>query len=181
MNLSWLKSKVSTNKTSPKNCQRPMDSSQSHLKTLIDSIPTLSNSNFSLWRSKIITILSLKGIAHWLNSVKPKKCPPETNLEIFGYILAKLDNQTYINCVKDHLLTNRIKLWKSINEYYASYQTSNCSRAFFNFLNLQFDPKRVKKFITNTRSCLLQILEIGIKMENNIVAYLLLYKFPPQL
>lgn len=119
------------------------------LKTLTDSIPNLNESNISLWRSNLTTIFSLKGIAHWLKEGETKECPSEINLEIAGYILAKLDNQTYINCVKENDALEGIKLWRSIDEFYASSQTANQSRIFFNFLNLSFDPKNVEKFITD--------------------------------
>lgn len=97
------------------------------LKTLTNSIPNLNKSNFSLWRLKLTTIFLLKGIAHWLKEGKTKECPLETNLEIAGYILAKLDNQTYINCVKENDALDGIKLWRSLNKFYASSQTANQS------------------------------------------------------
>lgn len=69
-------------------------------------------------------------------------------------------------------------LWKAIIEKYASSQASNRARIFNDFFYIRFKPDKIEEFITRIKVCLKKMLEVGITLPNNLLAYLILFKFP---
>jgi hypothetical protein len=72
-------------------------------------------------------------------------------------------------------------LWKAIKDRFASSQASNRARIFNEFLYISFKEDAVKGFITDIKVSIKKLVDVGINLPKDILAYLILFKFPDSL
>ncbi|KNZ46886.1 hypothetical protein VP01_6861g1, partial [Puccinia sorghi] len=113
------------------------------LKTALETIPQLTEENYSIWRDKITAHLKLRGVLNTINDT--------------------------------------LKLWRSIKERFASSQSSNRARIFNEFLYVKFQEDAVETFVTDTKVAIKKLVDVGIDLPQDILAYLVLFKFPNSL
>lgn len=61
---------------------------------------------------------------------------------------------------------------------FASSQTSNQAIIFNDLLYHHFKPDSIDLFITEMKNSLKKIIDLGMDLPNNILSYLILFKFP---
>jgi hypothetical protein len=69
------------------------------------------------------------------------------------------------------------KLWKAIQEFFAFSQSSNCAQTFNNFLYLTFKEEAVESFITHVWVSIKKMVDVGIDLPQDVLAYLILFEF----
>ncbi|KNZ54487.1 hypothetical protein VP01_2933g1 [Puccinia sorghi] len=153
---------------------------QAMLKTAIETIPQLSEENFSIWRDKVVALLKLRGV---LNALESASIPlGETiNAELVMLLLSKMDSVTHNNVVTAENRDSAQKLWLSIKERFASSQSSNRAKIFNDFLYLKFHEDAVGTFVTDIKVAIKKLVDVGIDLPQDILAYLVLFKFPNSL
>lgn len=154
-----------------------MDFRQPMLKTALETILLLGEENYGIWRDKMDAILDVRGC---LTAINDETSILETavNDELKLLIISKLNSTAHKNIVTAENRNSAKLLWKAIIQKFALLQASNWARVFNSFLYLTLNADNIVDFITKVKVCLKKMAEVGIKLLDDIVAYLLLFKFP---
>lgn len=105
----------------------------------------------------------------------------DLNQEITAYLLSRLEAATHSNIITSENKNSACGIWTAAKTHFALSQSANRARVFNNFLYLSFNKQRIKKFVTTVRVHLNKLSEVGIELPLDILAYLVLFKFPPSL
>lgn len=149
------------------------------LKAALEAVPILTEENYSMWKDKISILLELKNVKTALED-ETKQLNKMEDIEVRVIILSKIDSITHTNVVTPENINSAKLLWKSIKERFALSQTANQAQIFNKFLYQEFRTEDIP-FITQTKISIKKMADVGIDLPDDIVAYLLLFKFPPQL
>lgn len=148
------------------------------IKSLIESTPLLTADNYSMWRKKFEKLFKLRGIFEIMSDPDDlRRLDEELNQEFVAHIIAKLDSNTYDNVIDDVNKDDAQLIWLSTQLHFASSQSANQARVFNGFLHLSMDTN-IEVFVTAVKVYLKKISEVGIELPSDIVAYLVLFKFP---
>ncbi|KNZ47798.1 hypothetical protein VP01_6130g1, partial [Puccinia sorghi] len=128
-------------------------------------------------RDKITALLKLRGV---LNAINDTSVPlGETiDAELVMLLLSKMDSVTHNNVVTADNRDSAQKLLLSIKERFASSKSSNRARIFNKFLYVKFQEDAVETFVTDTKVAIKKLVDVGIDLLQDILAYLVLFKFP---
>ncbi|KNZ61582.1 hypothetical protein VP01_1383g15 [Puccinia sorghi] len=153
---------------------------QAMLKTALETIPQLTEENYSIWKDKMTALLKLRGVLTRINT--PAIALSESdNAELTMLLLAKMDSVTHNNVVTAENSESAQLLWQSIKERFASNQASNRARMFNEFLYVRFQEESVETFVTDIKVAIKKLVDVGIDLPQDILAYLVLFKFPNSL
>jgi hypothetical protein len=147
------------------------------LKTALETTPQLTKENYSIWKDKMVALLELRGVLTLLESPTGALSPDE-NTELKLLIIAKMDRVTHNNVVTTENKDSEKLLWTAIKERFASSQSSNRARIFNDFLYLKFKEDGLETFITKVRVAIKKLVDVGIDLPKDVLAYLILFKFP---
>lgn len=148
------------------------------IKSLIESTPLLTADNYSMWRKKFEKLFKLRGIFEVMSDPDDlRRIDEDMNQEFVAHIIAKLDSNTYNNVIDNVNEDNAKLIWLSTQSHFASSQSANRARVFNGFLHLSMDTD-IKVFVTAVKVYLKKMSEVGIDLPSDIVAYLVLFKFP---
>lgn len=148
------------------------------LKSLIESTPLLTADNYSMWRKKFEKLFKLRGVfAIMDNPDESIRLDKEINQEFVAHIMAKLDSNTYDNVIDDANEDDAKLIWLSTQNHFASSQSANRARVFNGFLHLTMESN-IDAFVTSVKVYLKKMTKVGIELPSDIVAYLVLFKFP---
>lgn len=150
------------------------------LKSLMESTPLFSDTNYSIWRKKMERLFKMRGILHLVNSPNPYKEIPDNN-EMAGYLMSKLDPATHTNIITIENEGSTKLIWQAAKDHFASNEAANRARMFFNFLYLAFDSNDIDGFVTNVKLHLGKLDKVGIELPGDILSYLILFKLPESL
>ncbi|KNZ48274.1 hypothetical protein VP01_5782g2 [Puccinia sorghi] len=92
-----------------------------------------------------------------------------------------MDSVTHNNVVTANNRGSAQKMWAAIKERFASSQASNRARIFNDFLYIKFQEDRVETFVTDVKVTIKKMVHVGIDLPQDILAYLVLFKFPPSM
>ncbi|KNZ62497.1 hypothetical protein VP01_1263g6 [Puccinia sorghi] len=153
---------------------------QAMLKTALETTPQLTEENYSVWKDKMTGLLELRGV---LTALECENVPlsNDENVELKLLLISKMDSVTHNNVINAENRTSAKEIWKSIKERFASSQSSNRARIFKDFLYLNFKEDAVDTFITEVRIAIKKMIDVGIDLPQDILAYLILFKFPTSL
>ncbi|KNZ63601.1 hypothetical protein VP01_1121g5 [Puccinia sorghi] len=150
------------------------------LKTTIEAIPLLTQDNYTLWKNRVENMLDLQELLDPL--VQPNGVlSPAEDVQLQTILTSKLESSIHANVITHDNEKSSKKIWKSISDYFASSQASNRARVFNAVLHVQFNPNDVQEFITQVKSALSRLHEVGIDLPKDIIAYLILHKLPPSM
>lgn len=105
----------------------------------------------------------------------------DTNQEIIAYLLSRLEATTHSNIITPKNEDDARGIWTAAKTHFASSQSANRARVFNNFLYLPFNEQQIHRFVTTVKIHLNKLMEVGIELPTDILAYLVLFKFPPSL
>ncbi|KNZ57551.1 hypothetical protein VP01_2129g6 [Puccinia sorghi] len=154
---------------------------QAMLKTALETIPQLTEENHSIWKDKMTALLKLRGV---LNALENSAIPlgESDDAELVMLLLSKMDSVTHNNVVTAENRDSAQKIWLSmIKERFASSQSSNRARMFNDFLYVKFQEDSVESFVTDIKVAIKKLVDVGIELPQDILAYLILFKFPNSL
>ncbi|KNZ44214.1 hypothetical protein VP01_9400g1, partial [Puccinia sorghi] len=69
-------------------------------------------------------------------------------------------------------------LWKAILKQFISSEPSNRARVSNSFTNITFDASNIEKFVTEVRSAIVKMKDVGIDIPPDIITYDLLKRLP---
>lgn len=148
------------------------------IKSLIESTTLLTADNYSMWRKKFEKLYKLRGIFEVMNDPDTsKRLDKDLNQEFVAHIIAKLDSNTYDNVIDDVNKDDAKLIWLATQSHFSSSQSANRARVFNGFLHLAMDLD-IEAFVTSIKVYLKKMAEVGIDLPLDIVAYLVLFKFP---
>ncbi|KNZ47523.1 hypothetical protein VP01_6335g2, partial [Puccinia sorghi] len=150
------------------------------LKTTIESIPMLKEENDSSWRTRITALFKLGGLKEQMINGEPPLDDTDNTL-LCTIIIAKISPATHRNIVTSSNEDNEIDLWKAIMKCFISSEPLNRARVWNQFTNISFDVSNIEKFVTEVRSSITKMEDVGIKMEKDIITYDLLKRMPASL
>ncbi|KNZ62188.1 hypothetical protein VP01_1301g7 [Puccinia sorghi] len=153
---------------------------QAMLKTALETIPQLNKENYSIWKDKMAALLKLRGVLTALNNLSTPLAEAD-NAELNMLLLSKMDSVTHQNVVTADNSESAQKIWASIKERFASSQSSNRARMFNDFLYVKFQEDAVETFVTDIKVAIKKLVDVGIELPQDILAYLVLFKFPNSL
>ncbi|KNZ48787.1 uncharacterized protein VP01_5415g5 [Puccinia sorghi] len=123
------------------------------LKTAIEAIPLLNQDTYTLWKNIVKNMLNLQELLVPLTSPTGVLTASE-DVQLQTILNSKLESSIHANVTTHDNEKNSKKIWKSISDYFASSQASNCARVFNAVLHIQFNPNNVQDFITQVKSAL---------------------------
>ncbi|KNZ51478.1 uncharacterized protein VP01_3938g1, partial [Puccinia sorghi] len=147
------------------------------LKTAIEAIPLLNQDNYTLWKNRVENMLNLQELLDPLVSPTGVLSATE-DIQLRTILTSKLESSIHANVITHDNEKSSKKIWKSISEHFASLQASNHTRVFNAVLHLQFNPNNVQEFITQVKTAVSRLHEVGINLPKDIIAYLILHKLP---
>ncbi|KNZ55237.1 hypothetical protein VP01_2730g1 [Puccinia sorghi] len=147
------------------------------LKTTIEDIPILTEENFSSWKTRITALFKLGGLKDPILNGEPA-LDDSDNTILCAIILAKLSATTHNNMVTFLNKDDALALWKDIIKRFVSTEPSNRARVYNQFASISFDSSNIEKFITEVRSTIVKMEDVGIKMDKDILTYDLLKRLP---
>lgn len=150
------------------------------LKASVNAIPLLNEENYSIRKDKMLMLFDLKDIK---DAITRNEGPLSTkqDREIRAIILSKLDSTTHSNVINSSNISSSKLLCAEITRRFASSKTANQARVFNQFLHSPFNNQAVDGFVTKMRKAINRMTNVGIKLPKDILAYLILFKFPPPL
>ncbi|KNZ58102.1 hypothetical protein VP01_199g9 [Puccinia sorghi] len=153
---------------------------QAMLKTALKTIPQLKEENYSIWKDKMTALLKLRGVLAALNNTETPLGDSD-NAELTMLLLSKMDSVTHQNVVTADNSESAQEIWSSIKERFTSSQLSNRARMFNDFLYVKFQEDAVETFVTDIKVSIKKLVDVGIELPKDILAYLVLFKFPASL
>ncbi|KNZ54671.1 hypothetical protein VP01_2888g2 [Puccinia sorghi] len=153
---------------------------QAMLKTALETIPQLTEENYSIWKDKMTALLKLRGVLTALEN-SATALGESDDAELVMLLLSKMDSVTHNNVVTADNRDSAQKIWLSIKECFASSQSSNCARMFNDFLYVKFQEDSLQAFVTDIKVAIKKMVDVGIELPQDILAYLVLFKFPNSL
>ena len=150
------------------------------LKTTIEAIPILNEENFSSWRTRITALFKLGGVKDQMIAGSPA-LEEDDNTILCAIIIAKLSQTTHSNVVDSSNEDNAQLLWKAVLKRFISSEPSNRARVYNQFASITFDPSNIEKFLTEVRSILVKMQDVGISLPEDIITYELLRRLPSNL
>ncbi|KNZ56017.1 hypothetical protein VP01_251g9 [Puccinia sorghi] len=150
------------------------------LKTAIEAIPLLTMDNYTLWKNRVENMLDLQELLKPLTSENGVLSNTE-DVQLRTILTSKLEASIHANVITHENEKSSKKIWKSISDYFASSQASNRARIFNAVLHVQFNPNDVLEFITQVKTAISRLHEVGIILPKDIIAYLILHKLPPSM
>ncbi|KAI7962507.1 hypothetical protein MJO28_000601 [Puccinia striiformis f. sp. tritici] len=153
---------------------------QAMLKTALETTPQLSEENYSIWKDKMTALLQLRGVLTTLNDEQTDAAAlaDDVNAELILLFIAKIDSVTHNNVVTADNRNSARALWKAIKDRFASDESSNRARVFNEFLYVQFKEDALELFVTDIKVAIKKLVDIGIDLPQDILAYLILFKLP---
>ncbi|PLW06338.1 hypothetical protein PCANC_26456 [Puccinia coronata f. sp. avenae] len=88
---------------------------QAMLKTALETIPQLTEENYSIWKDKLMALLKLRGVLNTLNNADVPLGESD-NAELTLLIISKMESVTHNNVVTAKNRDSAQKLWASIKE-----------------------------------------------------------------
>lgn len=150
------------------------------LKSLMESTPLLTESNYTVWKKKMERLFKMRGILNLINSSNPFEEIPDDD-EMAGYLMSKLDPSTHTNIITQENEDSSKLFWLAAKNHFASSQAANRAKMFFNFLYLGFNQNDIDGFVTAVKQHLSKLEEVGIDLPSDILSYLILFKLPDSL
>ncbi|MBW0507494.1 hypothetical protein O181_047209 [Austropuccinia psidii MF-1] len=159
-------------------------------KDLKRIIPILTDKNYLEWKLRIIICLKQRKLYQYcIEQCIPgdgvTKTPEleakitDANVEACGLIANLLDSKTFAALVTlEEITQNSYLLWSQFNERFSLSTFNSKARIWSKFQKLMYNNS-LKYFIANTQKCLNDISAIGIAVEYEIIAFLILTK-PPE-
>ncbi|KNZ57208.1 hypothetical protein VP01_2210g2 [Puccinia sorghi] len=150
-----------TSNTSGTNNPTTMDKIELiYLKAVIDSIPILMQDNYTLWHNGKGTIST----------------GDEWNFRTI--IKSRLDAKFHANVITHENKDDVVKMWKAINDYFASEHSANSARVWNHFFYLAFNQFNVNGFITQIKSAITKLHKVRLNKDVNIIGYKIIKKLP---
>ncbi|KNZ60797.1 hypothetical protein VP01_149g6 [Puccinia sorghi] len=103
------------------------------------------------------------------------------DVQLRTILTSKLESSIHANVITHENEKSSKMIWKSICDYFASSQAANRARVFNSVLHIQFNPNEVQEFITQVKTSISRLHEVGIDLPKDIIAYLILHKLPPSM
>ncbi|KNZ54453.1 hypothetical protein VP01_2942g1 [Puccinia sorghi] len=153
---------------------------QAMLKTALETIPQLTEENYSIWKDKMTALLKLRGVFTRLDQLLIPLGESD-DAELTLLIISKMDSVTHNNVVTANNRESAQKLWHAIKERFSSSQASNRARIFNDFLYIKFLEDGVENFVTSVKVAIKKMVNVGIDLPQDILLYLVLFKFPTSL
>jgi hypothetical protein len=125
-------------------------------------------------------LLKLRGVLTSLES-DSVALTSDKNAELNLLLISKMDSITHNNVGTAENRDSAKLLWTAIEDRFASSQASNRARIFNEFLYISFKEDAVEGFVTDIKVSIKKLLDVGIDLPKDILAYLILFKFPDSL
>ncbi|KNZ51050.1 hypothetical protein VP01_410g1 [Puccinia sorghi] len=93
-------------------------------------------------------------------------------------LTAKIDASVHANVITHLNKDNTLLIWKAIINFFASQHAANRARAWNHFSYLSFNQSDIAGFITNVKSAIEKLHEVGINCDVDIIAYEIVKKLP---
>ncbi|KNZ50089.1 hypothetical protein VP01_4600g1 [Puccinia sorghi] len=156
---------------------------QAMLKTALKTTPQLLEDNYSIWKFKMKALLELQGVLNTLDSQTPNTVPlaEDANAKLKLLLILKMDSVTHNNIVTADNRGSAKDLWKAIKDRFALDKSSNQARVFNEFLYVKFKEDSLEDFVTNIKVSIKKLVDVGIDLPQDILAYLILFKLPEKL
>lgn len=153
---------------------------QALLKTALDTIQALNKENYAIWKDKMCSLLTMHGVLEKLE-MPSGTLDAKMNAELSMLLISKMEPVTHSNVVNSANVSSARGLWRAIRERFASSEASNRAVKFNDFLYIRFKEDGIKSFVTEIKIAIMKLVDIGIELPEDILACLILFKFPPEM
>lgn len=174
-----------TARTPDNNVLSSITVSESNDSGSASSIPVLTEENFSTWLMSIEAYFTMKDLDGILDG--SERSPADPNLlasynkrckQIAGMLILKLSDRNRELLVNNENKKDPALLWSSINNHYASTEARNQARVFTKLFSLKCSDDDLGSFISSAKKILNELSAIGVKTDDSLIAFFLLYLLP---
>ncbi|KNZ48432.1 hypothetical protein VP01_567g11 [Puccinia sorghi] len=148
-----------------------------YLKLAINAVPTLTQDNYSIWHTRILKYFDILKIKDYFLEEKGALSNDQAR-NVRTILTAKIDAVVHANVINHLNKDNVLLIWKAIINYFASQHAANCARVWNHFSYLSFNQADISGFITNVKSVIEKLHEVGINHDLDIIAYEIIKKLP---
>ncbi|KNZ45714.1 hypothetical protein VP01_7871g1, partial [Puccinia sorghi] len=135
-----------------------------YLKLAIDGVPVLTQDNYSMWHTHILNYFNMLRIKDVFIKGEGKLSEDQEH-SVRTILTVKLDAAVHVNVINHSNNNDAVLIWKAIVDYFASQHAANRARVWNNFSYLSFNNSDVNGFITNVKSSIEQLHEVGINID----------------
>ncbi|KNZ48466.1 hypothetical protein VP01_5651g2 [Puccinia sorghi] len=148
-----------------------------YLKLAINAVPVLNQDNYSMWHTCILNYFYMLRIKDVF--IKGEgKLSEDQERSVRTILTAKLDAAVHANVINHSKNNDTVLIWKAIVNYFASQHAANRAQVWNHFSYISFNNSDVNGFITNVKSSIEQLHEVGINRDVDIIAYEIIKKLP---
>lgn len=146
------------------------------LKTTIEAIPLLAEDNFTIWRTRMQSLLNLAKLKDAMTL--PDDLEPEDNSILTSIIISKLSPGVHSNIITADNEEDAKAIWSDLLKNFVSSKPANRAWVYKNFATISFDEANIQHFITEIKTGITRLHKIGIVLPPDILAYMILDKLP---
>ncbi|KNZ44893.1 hypothetical protein VP01_8725g2 [Puccinia sorghi] len=147
------------------------------MKATIESIPILTEENFSSWKIQITSLFKLGKVKDKMYNGSPQ-LDEEDNTLLTAIILSKISPGTHANIINSTNSEDAQQLWKALTNCFAFSKLSNRARVYNQFLSITYESKNIEKIVTDVRSSITKMEDFGIVVPPDLLTCDLLRRLP---
>lgn len=170
---------------SPDAQQTISTASESNESGAVSSIPTLGEDNYATWLMSIEAYFTMKDLDGILDGSEGTPNDPllltsylKRCKQIAGMLILKLSDRNQELLVNNNIKKNPALLRLTINSHYASTEAWNEARVFTKLFSLKCLEEDLGSFISSAKNILNELSAIGVKTDDSLIAFFLLYLLP---
>lgn len=145
------------------------------LKTTIEAIPILTEDNFTIWRTRITTLLNFAQLKDAIGSDSESLSPTDNSI-LTLILISKLSSPVHTNLITAQNKESAKEIWKAILKHFVSSKPLNWDRVYSQFSSISFDENNIQSFITEVKTGVNKLHKICIVLPVDILTYMILDK-----
>lgn len=150
------------------------------LKTTLEAIPVLTEDNFTIWKTRINSLLNLAKLKEIIRS-STEELEDTNNTILTSILISKLSPSIHTTIVSAGNEESAKEIWRAIHKHFVSSQPSNRARVYSQFASIVFDESNIQGFILDVKNGVNKLHKIGIILPVDILTYMILDKLPDSL
>lgn len=150
------------------------------LKTTLEAIPVLTEDNFTIWKTRINSLLNLAKLKEIIGS-STEELEDTDNTILTSILISKLSPSIHTTIVSAGNEESAKEIWRAIHKHFVSSQPSNRAQVYSQFASIVFDESNIQGFILDVKNGVNKLHKIGIILPVDILTYMILDKLPDSL
>lgn len=150
------------------------------LKTTLEAIPVLTEENFTIWKTRINSLLNLALLKDTIGS-NTEELTATDNSILTSILISKLSPSVHTTVITVQNEESAKEIWRAIHKHFVSSQPLNQAQIYSQFSSITFDENNIQGFIIDIKTGVNRLHKIVIVLPVDILIYMILDKLPDSL